>query len=224
MSKENWTDAELKADLAAERARAKALRPWYQKKRYMIPLGLLVLGMFGSLAGGDEEEDASTATTDTTAAVTTEATEAAGPEATTGPKAATTTRVDAQDEDHEATIGGPGVRFSGYTTTVAAASFRQSVSDFEDDGYVVADVTIVNRDDKTQPFSIADWKLQTPGGQVLDVTFTSVDQLEAFGNLVQGGTVSGKVVWKVGAEKGPFVIIYKPDPFDAARGIWPLTL
>lgn len=42
-------------------------------------------------------------------------------------------------------------------------------------------------------------------------------------NIVKGGKVSGKVVFEVGATKGDFYVIYKPDPFDAARGIWKTT-
>ena len=35
---------------------------------------------------------------------------------------------------------------------------------------------------------------------------------------------SGNVVFEVGAAKGDFFIIYKPDPFDASRGIWKVTV
>lgn len=43
---------DAKADVKAEKARAKALRPWYKKKRFMIPLVLVVLGVIASLGGG----------------------------------------------------------------------------------------------------------------------------------------------------------------------------
>ena len=130
-------------------------------------------------------------------------------------------RVDSKREDKERNIG-QGVEISGYTTTVTAAAFKQSVSDYEDEGYVMVDVTILNRDDKAQSYNLFDWKLQTASGQVLDPTFTSGEMLGS-GNLVKGGTVAGKVPFKVGTEKGDFYIIYKPDAFDAARGIWKVT-
>ncbi|MEX2553898.1 MAG: DUF4352 domain-containing protein [Actinomycetota bacterium] len=43
---------DARADAKADKARAKALRPWYKKKRFMIPLVLVVLFGIGSLAGG----------------------------------------------------------------------------------------------------------------------------------------------------------------------------
>lgn len=87
----------------------------------------------------------------------------------------------------------------------------------------MADVIVANRDDSAQPYNVFDWKLQTPNGQVIDPTFTSEKQLGS-GDLVRGGSASGKVIWEVGAAKGEFFIIYKPDAFDAARGIWRVTV
>jgi hypothetical protein len=48
------------AELAAAKAKAKALRPWYAKKRFVIPIGLVVLfGVSNSLNGGGSEPDSS---------------------------------------------------------------------------------------------------------------------------------------------------------------------
>ena len=47
--------AERRADVKAEKARAKAMRPWYRKKRFAIPLGLVVLVVVISALGGDED-------------------------------------------------------------------------------------------------------------------------------------------------------------------------
>ena len=130
-------------------------------------------------------------------------------------------RPDAQREDQERNIG-ESAKLSGYTATVTSADFQQTVSDFEDKGYIVVEVTIENRDDKAQPYNYFDWKLQTPAGQVIDPAFVTGDTLGS-GDLVKGGKVSGKVVFEVGATKGDFYVIYKPDAFDAARGIWKAT-
>lgn len=44
------------AELAAAKAKAKAMRPWYAKKRFFIPIGLFVIfGVSNSLNGGDSE-------------------------------------------------------------------------------------------------------------------------------------------------------------------------
>jgi hypothetical protein len=51
-----------KADLAAAKAKDKALRPWYKKKRFMIPIGLvLISSIVNSLNGDDTGPDPSAA-------------------------------------------------------------------------------------------------------------------------------------------------------------------
>jgi hypothetical protein len=51
-----------RAELAAVKAKAKALRPWYAKKRFILPLGLFVIfALSNSLNSGDSNLD-STAT------------------------------------------------------------------------------------------------------------------------------------------------------------------
>ena len=61
---------EARAQLAAEKARAKALRPWYRKKRFIIPAVLVVLVGISAVAGSgddakkDSEADAATVTTE----------------------------------------------------------------------------------------------------------------------------------------------------------------
>ncbi len=131
-------------------------------------------------------------------------------------------RPDAQEEDQQAQLGG-SVQLAGYTATVNSAEYRAQISDFETDGYLVANVTIENRDDRSQSYNTFDWKLQTPNGQVIDPTFVTEEQLGS-GDLVEGGSVSGDVVWEVGDVKGRYFLIYKPDPFNAARGIWGVTI
>ena len=196
-----------RAEAAAEKARIKAMRPWFKKKRFILPLVLVVLLVIGAaLGGGDEASDTAR-----------DAVRDAQTPDTVAPD-----RVDRQREDQEVAVG-ESVRLSGYTATLTAATFRPTLSEFEDEGYVVADVTVENRDDEAQPYNTFDWKLQTPNGQVIDPTFASVNQLGS-GDLVQGGSVSGSVVWEIGAAKGEFFVIYKPDPFDAARGIWKVSI
>lgn len=130
-------------------------------------------------------------------------------------------RVDTQREDQERAIGEP-VRLSGYTAVAVSAAFEEQLNDFATEGYVVVDVTVVNRDDTTQPVNPFDWRLQTPAGQVLDITFLG-DNF-AGSDLVTGGSISGQVVFEIGGTRGDFFLIYKPDPFDAARGIWKVTV
>jgi hypothetical protein len=43
-----------KADLAAAKAKDKALRPWYQKKRFMIPIGLVLISSIVNSFNGED--------------------------------------------------------------------------------------------------------------------------------------------------------------------------
>lgn len=204
------TRQEARAEAAAEKARRKALRPWYRKKRFLIPLALAVIVIIAVAAGGGDDAGENVST----------AARGAAEEAST-PQTVDPSRPDAQKEDQEVPIG-QSVRISGYTATVTKAGFQQEISQFEDEGYMVVDVTIANRDDKAQPYNTFHWKLQTPNGQVVDPAIVG-NQLGA-GDLVAGGNVTGKVIFEVGSSKGDFFVIYKPDAFDAARGIWKVTI
>lgn len=214
---------EVQAEAKAAKARAKAMRPWWKKKRVILPLGLVALIAIAAIAGGGDGGDSDTGTgeaTKTTATGGTTETTAAGAE-TDGDAKLFPGRPDSQREDQERNIG-EAAKLSGYTATVTSTGFQESISDFETKGYIVVEVTIENRDDKAQSYNYFDWKIQTPSGQVIDPTFSTVDTLGS-GDLVKGGKVSGKVVFEVGATKGEFYVIYKPDQFDAARGIWKAT-
>jgi hypothetical protein len=49
------------AELAAAKAKAKALRPWYQKKRFIVPIALFVILVFSnSLNGGAPDRSPTT--------------------------------------------------------------------------------------------------------------------------------------------------------------------
>jgi uncharacterized protein DUF4352 len=207
LDEKNMSHKELKA-------LAKARRPWYLKKRFWL-LGVVGIIIIASVAGSSGSKDNSNSAQPGSVTQDTKATET-GSNAKLFPG-----RVDAQRADKERNIG-QSVELSGYTATVTAAGYQASVSDFEKGGYVVSDVTILNRDDRAQSYNTFDWKLQTPSGQVLDPTFTTVNQLGS-GDLVKGGSVAGKVVFEVGSQKGDFYIIYKPDAFDSDRGIWKVT-
>jgi hypothetical protein len=52
-----------KADAQAAKARAKALRPWFKKKRFIIPIGLVVLiGLGQAVSGGPSSDNTATDT------------------------------------------------------------------------------------------------------------------------------------------------------------------
>jgi uncharacterized protein DUF4352 len=133
-------------------------------------------------------------------------------------------RPDRKGEDQERNHG-EIVRIAGFSTTVVSAGFEQSAGEFEDAGYLKATVKICNRNTDAQSYSYVDWRLQTPAGQVMDPTIVSVPTL-ALGptDLVKGGEVSGDVYFEIDGQKGDFYLIYKPELFDASRGIWKVTV
>jgi catechol 2,3-dioxygenase-like lactoylglutathione lyase family enzyme len=60
---------QAKADMAAAKARSKAERPWYKKKRFIIPLALLLLVVIVlATSGGDDDAGQPVGTSDDTAA------------------------------------------------------------------------------------------------------------------------------------------------------------
>jgi hypothetical protein len=61
-----------RADAAAAQARSKAMRPWFKKKRIMLPLGLVVLVVIiAAASGGGNKKDNVTASNTTTPGQTT---------------------------------------------------------------------------------------------------------------------------------------------------------
>lgn len=184
---------------------------------FALFFGLMILGGIASLANDDKDTAKSTDTTQQASANdgTTTTTIAKDQKLFPG-------RVDAQREDQERNVG-QEVRLSGYTTTLNEAAYKSSLSDYNKDGYIAIDVSIENRDDRAQSYNPYDWKIQWPSGQVKEHDSVSVDDLDS-GDLVKGGKVTGKLYFEVGNTKGDFYVIYKPDSWNAARGIWKVTL
>lgn len=203
-----------KADAAAEKARAKSMRPWYKKKRFLLPLVLISIVVIAAIAGGGADES--------NVATESPATERDSSGANKKGNALFPGRPDIKKADIERNLG-QAAELSGYTVTVVKAAFQGEVSEFEKDGYLAADVTLLNRDDKAQRYNVYEWKLITPAGQIIDPTITSTKQLGS-GDLAQGGTVSGQVIWEVGGQKGDYYIVYDPSDFGDERAIWKTTI
>jgi len=216
---------EAKAHAKAAKAHAKALRPWYKKKRIVIPLILLLLVIGGVAASGGGSEDESNTVADGSDSGSQQESRDGDPEQRSGgeqeaeePADLYPDRPDRQKEDQEVALG-DSVELSGYTAWVNSATHTQE--EFTSTDLITINVKIENRDDSAQPYNTFDWKIQNANGQVLDPTFLGDNDLGS-GDLVGGGTVEGTVTFEGGP--GTYYIIYKPDPFDAARGIWQITV
>lgn len=207
---------EARATARAARAHAKAMRPWYRKKRWWaVGIIVIVIGVsaIASIAGDDDESEpaASDSAAEADAA---EADEEADP-TDTSDLDLYPDRPDRQELDHEAAVG-DSVRLAGYTATVDGAEI---VNDPVWGEQLHVSVTVENRDDRAQPYNTFDWRIQDASGRVVDPT---VGDNIGSGDLVEGGTVSGTVAFDAGP--GTYFVIYKPDPFNAARGIWQIEV
>lgn len=131
-------------------------------------------------------------------------------------------RADKQKEDVEA-VPGETATVAGVKMTLTNVEYKTQLSDYEtaDSGktYVVADVALENTSNKTQPYNVFDFRIQTAGGQVLDGAITGSVTTINSGDIVAGGKVSGKIVFETPVEDGHQYVIWKPGAYDAARAI-----
>lgn len=110
------TRQEAKADAAAAQARAKAMRPWFKKKRFVLPLGLVVLiVVIAAASGGGDKKDSVTAASDTTVAGETTTTGARSVNASTSHPAADDAAVTSCENEGYGTVK-VVVQFTNHTT------------------------------------------------------------------------------------------------------------
>ena len=131
-------------------------------------------------------------------------------------------RPDEKENDKERNLG-ESAELSGYTATVTSAAFQQQIDAIQTNGYVVAQVTLLNRDSDAQPYNTFDWKLITPGGTIIDPLITA-EQLGAGDLAGSGGQIAGQLIWEVGAAPGDYFIVYDPADFGDDRAVWKVTI
>lgn len=130
-------------------------------------------------------------------------------------------RADKQSKDVEV-LPGEAATVGDVKMTLSGVEYKTSLSDFEtaESGktFVIADVALENTSNKTQPFNVFNFRIQTAGGQVLDGGITSIKTLSS-GDLVAGGKVTGKIVFEVPVEDGHQYVIWKPNAYNSDRAI-----
>jgi hypothetical protein len=65
MSQNSEAAKQAKAELAAAKAKANALKPWYQKKRFIVPLGLVLILVFSNAFSSNGPSPSPTPAVDT---------------------------------------------------------------------------------------------------------------------------------------------------------------
>jgi hypothetical protein len=167
---------------------------WFKKHKILTVIGIIVLlAIIGGAAGGGNKSNNSSSSS-------------GGSNNSKNKKTFKfDERADKQTKDVEV-LPGETATIDGVKMTVSGVEYKTSLSDFEtaETGktYVVADVALENTTNKTQPYNILNFRIQTSGGQVLDSAFTTVPNLLSSGDMVAGGKASGKIVFEVPVEDG----------------------
>lgn len=83
-------------------------------------------------------------------------------------------------------------------------------------------VSLTNNSDETIDFNAFDWKMQEPGGTILNFGLMGSDNLLSGGQIAPGGSTSGDVCFdSKGSQAGTYVLIYEPIfSFFSDRGAW----
>jgi len=216
-------------------------------KRFNPVVPLMLVGIFGFLvivgvmaylmADGDSEfggqgdiGPATSAAGDDGPATSIQYPPDEGPDDDPNPGALFPDRPVVGDEDQEREVG-DAARLSGYTALVegiedvATADSVDPIGPDENALLIRVSVRITKRDDsgnlpEVRPY---DWKLQTSSGDIIDVTIPDdAPQALQTTQLDIGDSVEGQVFFET-YDVGPFHVIYTPDTFEEARGVWEHT-
>ena len=189
------TPAEARARARAEKAYRKASRPWYKKKRWILTLAVIVLIIIISVSVSSSNKKAEQAAAKTCVGKS---------------------YPDQQTKDICANASG-AVALAGMTVTAQPFKVHK---DALGDKSLCSRVTMKNTSRSSQDYNELDFKVQTPGGDVASLSTLSLSGTLNSGTLIAGATKTGLVCGDYKGEKGTYVFIYKPNPFESDRGIW----
>ncbi len=211
---ENKTQAEVKgnarAQAAADKAYRKASRPWFKKKRFILPLIVLVIIVISIAASAGKKDTAATGTSGPAAA-----TQAAPA------KAAVAAFPGAKDGDVVG-HGGDALNIGDATVTSAAIANGDATLG----ATLCTSVSLKNASKETIQFSVFDWKLQSPSGTIMSSGFSGSKNMLSTGEIAPGGTASGDVCFdNKQPTPGQYVVLYQPTfSFFSNRAVWINTL
>lgn len=186
-----------------------ARKSWFSRHKILTGiLILIVIGILASAFGGDKDSSGNASNSSGNASASKEK------------EYRFADRADKQSKDVEV-LPGETATVDGVKMTLSNVEYRTELSEFEtaDSGktYVVADAALENTSDRTKPYNVFDFRIQTAGGQVLDNAIVGQPTLSS-GDLVAGGKASGKVYFEVPVEEGRQYVIWKPG-FSSDRAI-----
>lgn len=195
---------EARAQASAEKAYRKAQRPWYAKKRFIVPLVVVALiAVFAATSGGGGA---------TTAPGGAAAQDPGAPPAFPG---ATSDDVVAQ--------AGAAVDVDGLTMTATALA----PGDDTLGETLCTTVTYANGTSSAASFTLFDWKLQDPNGTILTTGIVGSQNPLSTGQIAPGGSATGDVCFDApqGSPSGQYVVLFDPSfSFTSERVAWLNTL
>lgn len=213
---------DARAQAKAAKAYEKARRPWYKKKRFILPLALIVLIIIivAANSGGDGEGNNTTGTTNTDPTSEPTVTESQPPP-TSEP-----TITESQPPAFPGAQASDVIGQAGETLTlgdIAVTSTPLIAGDATFGGSTLCTTaTVQNNSDETIDFSTFEWKLQAPSGTINNTTFTGSQNLLSTGQVAPGGTATGDICFdNEPAESGEFIVLYEPIfSFFSDRAAW----
>jgi len=218
-----------KAQAKAEKAYRKASRPWYKKKRFILPAAFVALLVIAGIASGGSKDE--TSTTEAASAPAVASTAPSAPISTTPSAAAPSTApppppagpayAGALKGDKAGAPGAP-LMMSGWTVT-ASPLVKQKAAYAGATPTVCTAVKLVNRDDVAQSYNIFSWKLQDSAGGVKNSSLTG-DSLLSSGEVAPGGTTQGNVCYDAPTALGQTLVVWEPDFSSKDRALWINTL
>lgn len=190
---------DARAQAKAAKAYAKAQRPFWKKKRYIIPVLLIALIVVISVASSSDTKKK---------------------EETAAKTCAGKTYPDQQKTDLCANAANT-VSLGGLAVTAQPFVAK---NDSIGGKALCSSITIKNTSDNSQDYNELDFKAQTPSGDVATLSTLNFAGTLNSGALIKGATKKGLVCTDNTGEKGQWVLIYKPNPFEATRGTWLFTV
>ncbi|HLS14869.1 MAG TPA: DUF4352 domain-containing protein [Beutenbergiaceae bacterium] len=234
MSPMNAADAkrQAKGEMAAAKARAKAERPFWKKKRVIAPAALaLLLGIAVASGDGDDEAElvaaADAATPDSAAdAAVEDAAEEADDEAGSEVVSA------AQEEPEEDVADGFGlgdtIAMGDLEHTFHGARFVEGDEFFSPDegtAWLVVDVEVTNIGDESEALSsLIMWRLVDAENRSADQELLADTQGSVDGELGADRSMRGEIAYEVGVEDAEWELIFEPALFGFGQGIYSFTV
>lgn len=153
------TFKQAKADAKAASAHAKALRPWYKKKRWIFGIGLAILVVAGSAGESSKSPSDGTSGNDRSAS------------------SGKSGKGDKKDGGDTTGRVGQAITNAGMTYKVTSARSAATIGDQSygmgakaDGKFVIVDLQLTNRKDETKTFTSASAKLVTSDGKAYETT------------------------------------------------------